>query len=188
MMNAKRIFVSLGTFIVVPTVLFADGKKPTFDEDVAPILKQHCSGCHGYEKQRADLNLASYGKLMEGGSSGVVVKAGDADGSRLYSLTAHKEEPKMPPKSARIPDAQIAIIKLWIEQGLRENSGSKAVVAMKPKVDLSLKTTAKGKPEGPPPLPKAGQFTLDPPNHGRRPVRSSHSPPAPGHRSSPWGA
>ncbi|MFO0938122.1 MAG: c-type cytochrome domain-containing protein, partial [Gemmataceae bacterium] len=169
MSSVQRLLVCTWTVLAVPAYLFADGKKPTFEEDVAPILKQHCNGCHGNEKQRADLNLATYGKLMEGGSSGVVVKAGDSEGSRLFTLTAHKEEPKMPPKSARIPDAQIEIIKLWIDQGLRETSASKAMVSTKPKVDLSLKTVGKGKPAGPPPMPKAGQLALDPPNRGRRP-------------------
>lgn len=156
-------------FAMLPSMARADAKKPTYDEDVAPILKQYCVNCHGNDKQRGGLNLAGYGKVMEGGSSGAVVKAGDADGSRLFSLTAHKEEPKMPPNAAKIPDAQIEILKLWIEQGHRENSGSKAAVAMKPKVDLSLKTVAKGKPEGPPPMPKPGVLPLDPPNRGRRP-------------------
>lgn len=164
----RRAFASV-VFVVLSTqAVRADAKKPTYDEDVLPILRQHCNTCHGNEKQRGGLNLAGFAKIMEGGSGGAVVKAGDADGSRLFSLSAHKEEPKMPPNAARIPDAHLEILKLWIDQGLRENAGSKAATAMKPKVDLSLKTASKGKPEGPPPMPQPGALPLDPPHRGRR--------------------
>ena len=164
----KPIARTLLGLCVSVSVAKGDGAKPNYEQDVAPILKQHCVNCHGDDKQRGGLNLAGYGKIMEGGSSGVVVKAGDADGSRLYSLTAHKEEPKMPPNAARIPDPQLEILKKWIEQGHREKSDSKVSMVAKPKVDLSLKTSARGKPEGPPPMPKPGALALEPTVRGSR--------------------
>lgn len=148
--------------------LRADGKKPTYDEDVLPVFKQHCTNCHGNDKQKGGLNLATFSALQQGGSSGVVVMPGDPGKSRVYSLAAHAEEPKMPPKGDRIPEAQLALVKLWIEQGARENSGSKAV-AVKPKADIGLKSVVKGRPEGPPPMPQAGKLKLDPVVRARRP-------------------
>ena len=59
--------------------------------------------------------------------------AGDLESSRLYALAAHLEEPKMPPKADKIPDAQLEVIRLWIEQGGRQNAGSKVVMPAKPK-------------------------------------------------------
>jgi hypothetical protein len=150
-------------------VASADPKTPTYVDDVLPILKQHCNNCHGNDKQSAGLNLASLNTLKEGGSSGEVVKAGDPDKSRLFTLTAHKEKPEMPPKAAKIPDAQIEILRLWIEQGLRENSGSKVNIPDKPKVDIGVKNVGKGRPEGPPPMPIAGKLKGDPILRTRRP-------------------
>lgn len=147
----------------------ADGKNPTFADDVTPILRQHCAGCHGAEKQKGGLNVASFGAAMQGGASGAVVVPGDPDKSRLYTLAAHKEEPKMPPKSDMIPAAQLATLRLWIEQGARETSGSKAVMPAKPKVDIGLKAVTKGKPEGPPPMPAPGKLAADPLVRARRP-------------------
>ncbi len=146
----------------------ADGAKPTFDEDVAPVLRQHCAACHNNDKQRGGLNLSTFAVTMEGGSSGVVVTAGDADKSRLFTMTAHKEEPVMPPSKTKIPDAQLDILKKWVEQGARENAGSKIAVAVKPKVDLGLKAVTRGKPDGPPPMPLAGKLSLDPVVRTRR--------------------
>jgi hypothetical protein len=139
----------------------ADAKNPTFDDDVLAIFKQHCTNCHGNDKQKGDLNLATYAALQRGGSAGAVVKPGDPGKSRVFTLTAHTEEPKMPPNGNKIPEPQIALLKLWVEQGARENAGSKVTVAPK-NADIGLKSVVKGRPEGPPPMPALGKLKLDP--------------------------
>jgi hypothetical protein len=97
---------------------------------------------------------------MQGGSGGAVVKPGDPDNSPLYLVVAHKAEPFMPPKSAPLPKEIADLLHAWIAGGALENSGSKAV-AMKPKVDISLSSVVRGKPEGPPPMPPTS-LALDP--------------------------
>ena len=149
--------------------VLADGKNPTYVDDVLPALKQHCVNCHGNDQQKGDLNLATYAALQQGGSSGAVVTSGSPDKSRLFLLTSHAAEPKMPPKSAKIPDAQIALLKLWIEQGAKEHAGSKVNIPATPKADIGLKSVVKGRPEGPPPMPLAGKLKLDPVVVVRRP-------------------
>ena len=168
-----RCSFSLGLFalcsvgLAAPAAL-ADPQKPTFDDDVRPILAQHCTNCHGNDKQKSDLNLATYAALQKGGAGGAVVVPGDPSKSRLYTLTTQAEEPKMPPSGNKVPDAQLAVLKLWIEQGARENVGSKAV-APKPAADIGLKSVTKGRPEGPPPMPVAGKLRLEPVVTARRP-------------------
>ena len=160
---------ALFAVVVASGPAFADPKKPTYDDDVLPIFKQHCVNCHGNDKQKGGLNVATFGALKQGGASGDVVTPGDVNKSRLYALTAHLEEPKMPPKGDKIPAAQLAILSEWIAQGARENSGSKAVMPPKPKIDISLKGVSKGKPAGPPPMPAAGKLKPDPLVRARRP-------------------
>ena len=148
--------------------VFADAKNPTYADDVLPIFAQHCTNCHGNDKQKSDLNLQNYAALQKGGASGVVVVPGNPDKSRLFSLVSHKEEPKMPSAEKKIPDAQLATIKLWIEQGVRENSGSKAAVMPKQSADIGLKSVVKGRPEGLPPMPQIGKLKLEPVVRARR--------------------
>jgi len=164
------------TFAVACTVsslssstVLADAKNPNFTDDVLPIVKQHCMACHGNDKQKGGLNLATFPAAMQGGSSGVVVLPGNPDKSRIFTLAAHKEEPKMPPNAPKIADAQLEILRLWVEQGGRENSGSKVAVPAMPKVDIGLKSVGKGKPEGPPPMPIAGKLAVEPIVRSRRP-------------------
>src|SRR5437899_120272 len=77
-------------------------KKTTYDEHVLPILRDTCVGCHGPDKKRGGLAVHTFTDLMQGGSSGAVVKPGDPDGSRLFLLLTHKGEPAMPPKSPKL--------------------------------------------------------------------------------------
>ena len=140
--------------LVADHVVAADPKKKiTFDDHVLPILREKCLSCHNADKARGGLDLSTYAKTMEGGSSGAVVKPGDADGSRLYLLTAHKEEPKMPPNSPMIAPAAVDTLRDWIALGALENAGSKPV-PIKPKADVTLKSVTRGRPQGPPPMPE----------------------------------
>ena len=105
--------------------------KTNFDDHVKAILKQRCASCHGPDSKKGDLDISNYTNLMQGGSSGTVIEPGDPDGSYLFNLVSHEDEPAMPP-GGKIPDAELAIIRQWIESGALENKGSKAVMTKKP--------------------------------------------------------
>lgn len=134
---------TLALLLVAPTAHAQ--KKITYEHDVLPVLRDKCLGCHNADKTRGGLDASSYGKLMEGGSSGEVVKPGDLEGSRIYKLVTHADEPKMPPQSAMLPQASLDVFKAWIEQGALENAGSKAVVIQK-KVDVAKAAPTRGRP------------------------------------------
>ena len=91
---------------------------------------------------------------MQGGGSGKVIEPGDPDASTLLLVVDHKEQPAMPPNSPKIPDAEIALIRQWIEGGALETSGSIAAVKAKPKFEFKLDPAAAGKPVGPPAMPE----------------------------------
>jgi WD40 repeat protein len=155
----KTSILTLGAGALLAVASPAVAQKVTFDEHVLPVFKNQCLKCHNPDKPKADLDLSTYSATMKGGSSGLIVAGGDPDGSSLYKVVTHAAEPTMPPKS-KLPDKEIEIIKKWISGGLLENSGSKAVVSNRPKVDLSLTAASFGKPEGAPPMP--GDLLLDP--------------------------
>lgn len=144
----KRAALIVGVaFGMTGSAMSAEPKtKITYDQHVLPILTQHCIGCHKGESGKGGLDLSTYAKTMEGGASGEAVKPGDAESSRLYRLTAHKEQPYMPPKLPVIDKAQLDMLALWITQGALENAGSKAV-AIKPKAEVGLMSVKRGKPD-----------------------------------------
>ena len=125
----------------------ADPKqKYTYDQHVAAIFKDKCVACHNPEKMKNDFDISTYADLMRGGSSGLAIKPGDADGSRLLRLMMHSEKPFMPPDAPPIAKESLDLVRLWIQQGALENAGSKPV-PIKPKADVSLTSIKRGKPE-----------------------------------------
>ena len=130
------------------------GKKVNFQEHILPFFQDKCIGCHNQDKKSAGVILNSYSKILEGGSSGAIVKSGDAEGSSLYQVVAHKAEPVMPPKSPKVADASIQLLEKWIKEGLLETPTGKPMALNKPTGEIALGTVRRGKPEGPPPMPE----------------------------------
>ena len=152
--------VALGC--VAPLAICAQ-EKITYQDHILPLVENNCAKCHNPDKKKGDLDLTSYSALMAGGGSGKIVVAGDPDGSKMNRVVNHLEEPNMPPNKPKLPDKELAMIKKWIAGGLLENNGSKAIPAGKPTIDLALKSSSIGKPEGPPPMPQ--DLPLDPVVH-----------------------
>ena len=155
----------------------ASAQKVTYDEHILPLFKNQCLKCHSSDKPKADVDLSTYGAVMRGGSSGSIVVGGDPDGSVLYKVSTHAAEPTMPPKN-KLPDKDLDLLKKWIAGGLLENSGSKAIVSNRPKVDMSLTGAAFEKPEGAPPMP--GDLLLEPV------VRTARTSASTALAASPW--
>src|SRR5438045_9533317 len=84
----------------------------------------------------------------------------------------------MPPNKGKLPDKELDIFRKWIMGGLLETSGSKALAASKPNVDLTLKAGSVGKPDGPPAMPR--ELPLEPVVH------TPHASAMTGLATSPW--
>lgn len=173
MWNQTRLLTVVLVAVCCPGMLAlgqeASGKKPNYQEDIAPIFSAQCNACHNNDKKKGGLVLDGYSALMQGGASGAVIEPGDPGNSRLYLLVAHEEEPSMPPSAPKLPDALIEAIRAWIEAGAPESSGSVVAVKAKPKLDFTLDPAAIGKPQGEPAMP-VGLFT--------EPLVTSVRPPA----------
>jgi WD40 repeat protein len=86
-------------------------------ELVQPILRKHCTGCHNDEESRGNLSLSSPEKIAMGSGSGAVVVPGKAEESPLYLVTAHLDNPKMPPNKPRISQRELQLLERWIQTG-----------------------------------------------------------------------
>jgi Protein of unknown function (DUF1549)/Protein of unknown function (DUF1553)/Planctomycete cytochrome C len=90
----------------------------TFEKDVRPILKEHCFRCHGEgEKLKGgvDLRLRKFmGKLSKDGDP--IMTPGKPDESEMVLQIRDGD---MPPKSKKLPDAEIETIAQWIAQGAK---------------------------------------------------------------------
>ncbi|MCS6865212.1 MAG: c-type cytochrome domain-containing protein [Gemmataceae bacterium] len=131
-MRSPGILLTIALVAFVPTTTPADEPKPagliTFEAHVQPILAKRCGKCHSGDRPRGELDLSSFANLMQGGISGKVVISGKPEESLLYTLTAHLEDPKMPPNSPKIPQTEIDTLRQWIAAGLVEKSRTPVAV------------------------------------------------------------
>ncbi|MCA9067476.1 MAG: DUF1549 domain-containing protein, partial [Planctomycetaceae bacterium] len=99
---------------VLPADHVERAKKGTalFKSQVRGILTKHCLDCHGGKSVKADFDLSTRKKLMD---SGYVEDT--AENSYLMKLITHAEEPHMPLKADRLPQASIDQIRQWIDLG-----------------------------------------------------------------------
>lgn len=99
-------------------------KALTYQADIKPILEAKCVSCHvpggaGYEK--SGLQLDSQEALMKGTKFGPVVVPGSSVSSTLYRLVSGQADPsiRMPHGQAALPEADVATIAAWIDQGAK---------------------------------------------------------------------
>jgi WD40 repeat protein len=129
--------------------------RTNYEEDVRPIFARHCFGCHNASEMRAGLSLESYAGVMKGGGSGDIVIAGRPASSMLYkALNRDEGAPQMPLGQAKIPDAEIAIIRDWIQQGLLETAVSVPKGPTGPSL-LDFTPSSLNKPDGVPAMPES---------------------------------
>lgn len=139
--------------LLVPcATAFAAVPKITYEEHIRPILREHCFACHNQGKATNDLALDSYERIRKGGASGEVITPGDPDGSYLYSLITHKDEPHMPPRGEKLPADKLEILRQWIAGGALKDSGARAEIK-KPMVNLAM-IAGTARPAGPAVMPE----------------------------------
>ena len=87
-------------------------------EPAGAVLEQHCFKCHSHAsgKSKGGLLLDSHAAIMEGGESGPAVVAGDPSKSLILErIRSSDPEKQMPPKGARVSDAEMQVLVEWIK-------------------------------------------------------------------------
>jgi mono/diheme cytochrome c family protein len=92
-----------------------------FETDVLPILKARCVDCHGSEDPEGEFRILSRRSLLRGGESGepAIVPSHSADSFLIKVVAGLDPHLKMPPEGPRLTDSQIAVLRAWIDQGLK---------------------------------------------------------------------
>ena len=105
---------------------------PTLKTDVQPIFDMACADCHGAKRQKAklDLSAATARQALVNVPADQVpqlvrVKPGDPDNSYLWQKLQNKAAkgkgmPRGIFSTKRLPEAQLDVIRKWIEAGAPE--------------------------------------------------------------------
>ncbi len=101
-----------------------------FVKDVQPIFQAKCLSCHGPEEQEGGFRLDVGADALDGGDSGRSIVPGKSGKSKLVFRIAlvGDEDEHMPPEDEGTPlsDAEIAIVRAWIDRGARWPSAADA--------------------------------------------------------------
>src|SRR5213592_2742756 len=93
-------------------------RRVNFLQDIQPIFEQNCYKCHGPNAQLSGLRLDLKQSALAGGSLGKDILPGKAYESALYGRVAGLGGVnRMPMGGKPLPDDQIELIRLWIDQG-----------------------------------------------------------------------
>jgi mono/diheme cytochrome c family protein len=90
----------------------------SFEQQVAPILKEKCLRCHGANRQSARLRLDTFNNMARGGANGPLVRGTNPRNSLMMArMIAQDESQRMPKGGAKLPDEELLLISKWISQG-----------------------------------------------------------------------
>jgi mono/diheme cytochrome c family protein len=104
----------------------AASAKTSFAEDVLPIFRGRCFGCHspgGEGVDKSGLDLTTYEGVMKGTKHGPMVIARDAQSSNLMWLLDHRGKPetRMPHGGKKLSTCDRDAIRSWIREGAQNN-------------------------------------------------------------------
>lgn len=95
-----------------------------FAHDIIPLLKEQCGKCHTGDAKKGTLSFNTRELMLKGGESGKVVIVGKSGESELLRrLTTDDADERMPPKGPALSKEKIALVKQWIDTGLKWEEG-----------------------------------------------------------------
>jgi len=109
------VHASLRGSLAIPLALLClspSGKGTPFAE-LAPLLREHCTKCHGGAKQKGGLDLRSLESLLRGGESGPAFHPGKPEQSLLVTQLHPEAEPHMPPKG-QLSEKEVFRVREWV--------------------------------------------------------------------------
>ena len=99
------------------------GAPVTFTDDIRPIFERSCWNCHGAASQLSGLDLRTRDTAITGGARGPALVPGRGEESRLYRVLAGLDNPKMPMGGGAVSEAEIAAVRMWIDDGAHWDAG-----------------------------------------------------------------
>ena len=109
-----------------------------FEREVAPFLRDNCFSCHCKTTTKGGLNMETPELMLKGGDTGPALKQGHGAESLLLQAAAHQDDDlKMPPrdnkaKAKNLTPPQLALLRLWIDQGAKASPKSERVLVWQP--------------------------------------------------------
>ena len=91
-----------------------------FARDIQPIFEASCVQCHARGKAKGAFSLETRADFLAGGDHGVPAVAGRSAEARVVAMISGLDpEIVMPKKGKKLTAEQVAIVRAWIDQGMK---------------------------------------------------------------------
>jgi WD40 repeat protein len=110
---------TLSAVVALCLVARAAAETPSYEREVAPILRTYCAGCHNDADGEGELSVERFASLRKGGAgSGDPVTPGDAEASVMIQRIRSTDGDHMPPADEPQPTAaDVDTLVRWIAAG-----------------------------------------------------------------------
>ena len=110
----------------IPVKEPARREKVSYSREIAELLENKCTGCHGSVLAEKGLSLESVAGMLKGGKRGPAIVRGKADSSLMFKMAAHRVSPVMPPKdkpaNKPMTSLELGLLQMWINEGAKDDS------------------------------------------------------------------
>lgn len=106
----------LATSLFIASAALAADSAHDFEMNVRPLLAKQCWSCHR-QSAMGGLRLDSREAMIKGGKSGAAIVPGNSQSSLLMSAVTHANDKLKMPPSGKLSDAEIAVLRSWIDSG-----------------------------------------------------------------------
>lgn len=100
-------------------------KAVSYYQDLVPMFKRSCTGCHHPAKLKGQLDLTTYDAFKKGGKHGAGFIAGKPKDSIVIDEISG-EEPSMPKEGDALSKMEIALVERWILEGAKDDTPANA--------------------------------------------------------------
>lgn len=111
--------------------------KIDFAREIQPIFQKKCVACHGAAVQMNGLRLDEGAAALKGGYSGAAIVPKSSSQSKLVErVSSTKKGVMMPPAGPPVSEAEVAALKLWIDEGAEWPASAKIASGVRKGPDL----------------------------------------------------
>ncbi len=116
------------------TPKFTDEQLAFFEQDVKPLLKAHCTKCHGEGKGKlkGEFDITRREGIIKGGETGPGVKLDKPEDSLMLKALHYKDKNLEMPPEGKLSAAKIEVFTKWIKAGLPMKDFGTGVVMKEP--------------------------------------------------------
>jgi len=120
-----RVAIPASLGLVIAFSAAGADKPVSYYQDIVPIFKRSCTGCHHAAKLKGELDITTYTTFKKGGKHGPGFVPGKPKDSIVIDEISG-DEPSMPKEGDPLNKTEVALLTRWIAEGAKDDTPATA--------------------------------------------------------------